>query len=52
VTLHAAGRTFDLAAGRLLTLDEGVRHDVEAVDDSALLLTIAWPQQREAAKPA
>lgn len=52
VTVHAAGRTFDLPAGRLLTLDEALRHDVEAVEDSALLLTIAWPHQREAPKPA
>jgi quercetin dioxygenase-like cupin family protein len=33
----------DLPAGRLLVLDRGVRHDVEALTDSASLLTVAWP---------
>jgi quercetin dioxygenase-like cupin family protein len=41
--IRAGGRTFDLPAGRLLTLDGGLVHDVEALEDSALLLTIAWP---------
>jgi len=27
----------------LLALDRGIAHDVEAFEDSALLLTIAWP---------
>jgi quercetin dioxygenase-like cupin family protein len=38
-----AGRTFDLPTGALLTLNQDVPHDVEALADSALLLTIAWP---------
>jgi quercetin dioxygenase-like cupin family protein len=42
--IRAGGRTFDLAAGGLLALDGGVAHDVEALEDSALLLTIAWPR--------
>lgn len=41
--VRAQGRTFDLPAGRLLALDQGVPHDVEALEDSAFLLTIAWP---------
>ncbi len=40
---RALGRTFDLPAGSLLVLDQGVSHDVEALDDSAFLLTVAWP---------
>lgn len=40
--VRAQDRTFDLPAGRLLALDQGVAHDVEALEDSALLLTIAW----------
>lgn len=45
VQVRADGRTFDLPAGRVLTLDRGIRHDVEAVEDSAILLTIAWPER-------
>ena len=42
IKVRAQGRTFDLPAGRLLALDRGVPHDVEALEDSAFLLTIAW----------
>jgi quercetin dioxygenase-like cupin family protein len=45
VQVRAEGRTFDLPAGRMLTLDHDVRHDVEALEDSAVLLTIAWPER-------
>lgn len=41
--LRASARTFSLRAGSLLALDKLVPHDVEAVEDSAFLLTIAWP---------
>ncbi|MCC7009759.1 MAG: hypothetical protein IT184_13205 [Acidobacteria bacterium] len=43
VHVRAEGRTFNLPVGSLLALDHGVRHDVEALEDSALLLTIGWP---------
>ena len=46
IRVRALGRTFDLPAGRLLTLDRGVRHEVEALEESAFLLTIAWPGRR------
>lgn len=42
VRVMVGPRTFDLPAGRLLALDRAVPHHVEAVEDSALLLTIAW----------
>ena len=42
--VRADGRTFDLKVGGVLALDEGVRHEVEAVEESAFLLTIAWPE--------
>ena len=41
--VHAAGRTFDVPANRLLALDHDLRHDVEALEDSGFLLSIAWP---------
>jgi quercetin dioxygenase-like cupin family protein len=43
VQLRASGRTFNLRSGGLLALDRGVSHDVHALEESALLLTIAWP---------
>ena len=43
VQVKAAGRRFNLRPGGLLALDHGLPHDVEAMEDSALLLTIAWP---------
>ena len=47
IRMRALGRTFDLAAGSLLALDQGLSHDVEALEDSAFLLTIAWPVRNE-----
>jgi quercetin dioxygenase-like cupin family protein len=41
--VRAEGRTFDLPTGTLLALDQDLPHDVEALDESAFLLTIAWP---------
>jgi len=46
IQVRAQGRTFDLLSGRLLALDHGVPHDVEALEDSVLLLTIAWPDPK------
>lgn len=43
VQVRAEGRTFDLPRGGLLALDHERQHEVEALEDSALLLTIAWP---------
>jgi quercetin dioxygenase-like cupin family protein len=45
IQVRAEGRTFAMRAGALLTLDRDVPHDVEAQEDSAFLLTIAWPQR-------
>jgi quercetin dioxygenase-like cupin family protein len=42
--VRAEGRTFDLPAGSLLALDRGLAHDVHALEDSVMLLTIAWPR--------
>ena len=37
-------RIEELEPGDLLTLDRCLEHDVEAVEESAFLLTIAWPE--------
>src|SRR5579872_1769552 len=47
IQVRAQGRTFDLPTGRLLALDQGLPHDVEALEESAFLLTIAWPRKDE-----
>lgn len=41
IRMHADGRTFDLRRGQCLVLDRAVEHDVEAVEESAFLLTVA-----------
>jgi quercetin dioxygenase-like cupin family protein len=46
IQIRASERTFDLRPGGLLALDPSVLHDVEAVEQSAVLLTIAWPGRR------
>ena len=43
IQLRASGCTFNLRPGGLLALDHGVAHDIEALEESAFLLTIAWP---------
>ena len=46
VIIRAAGRVFDLPEGQLLALEQEVPHDVEALAESAILVTIAWPGNR------
>lgn len=43
IRLNASGRTFDLRPGSLVALDQESSHDIEALEESAFLLTIAWP---------
>ena len=45
--MHAGGKEFDLPAGQVLVLDRALPHDVVAIEDSAFLLTIAWPEGAE-----
>jgi quercetin dioxygenase-like cupin family protein len=40
--LHTAGSNVDLPIGRLVILERDIPHSVEALDESAFLLTIAW----------
>jgi hypothetical protein len=44
VCIHLADRKVTVSAGHLLVLDCGV-HDVEALEESALLLTISWRRE-------
>ena len=41
IRLHALENTIDLPVGHVVMLDGNVSHDVEAVEESAFLLTIA-----------
>ena len=43
------GKPYDLFPGNLFTLGHSIRHDVEAREDSAFLLTISWPSAEELA---
>ena len=53
ILVRAEGRTFDLPTGTLLALDQNLPHDVEALEESAFLITIAWPPEaRRARTPA
>jgi len=42
--LYVLGETIDLAVGQVLVLEPDLAHDVEALEESAFLLTIAWPR--------
>ncbi len=44
IRMHLLGKTLDLPAGSLVALDRERPHDVEAITDSAFLVTIAWPE--------
>ncbi len=44
IFVHVDGRTVEMHAGSLLTLEHDVGHDVEARTNSVLLLTITWPR--------
>jgi quercetin dioxygenase-like cupin family protein len=43
--MQLADGNVELPAGHLLALDRNERHDVEALEKSAFLLTIAWPPE-------
>ncbi len=47
IQMHLPDKTVDLPAGRLLALDRQMPHDVVALEESAFLLTIAWPEGLE-----
>jgi quercetin dioxygenase-like cupin family protein len=47
VKLQLPGQTVDLPDGHLLVLDRALEHDLEALEESAILLTISWPHAEE-----
>jgi len=47
--MHLPHETVELPAGHLLALDRQIAHDVEALEESTFLLTIAWPEEHPAA---
>ena len=49
VRMNVGGKPHELGAGNLFTLGASIRHDVEALEDSAFLLTISWPSTEELA---
>ncbi|HXU72289.1 MAG TPA: cupin domain-containing protein [Polyangia bacterium] len=44
IRLHIGEATVELGFGDLLSLDRGLAHDVEAVDESAFVLTLTSPR--------
>ena len=42
VRLRLPDRVADLPAGKLLVLERGLQHNVEALEESTLLLTLGW----------
>jgi quercetin dioxygenase-like cupin family protein len=44
IRMHVQEKAIDLPAGHMLALERALPHDVEALEDSAFLLTIAWPE--------
>jgi quercetin dioxygenase-like cupin family protein len=49
IRVTVQSKPHNLHAGNLFTLAASIRHDVEAVEESAFLLTISWPSAEELA---
>jgi len=49
IRLNVHDNPHDLHTGSLFTLAASIRHDLEAIEDSAFLLTISWPSDEELA---
>ena len=45
IRMHVQEKTIDMPAGHMLALERALPHDVEALEDSAFLLTIAWSEE-------
>jgi quercetin dioxygenase-like cupin family protein len=51
IRMHVQDKVIDLPAGHILALERALPHDVEALEDSAFLLTIAWPEEAKTTQP-
>lgn len=47
IRTRVQNEAIDLKPGRLLALDRSIKHEVEAREDSVVLLTISWPSNEE-----
>lgn len=47
IRFSALSKVHDLPTGSLITLGASIKHEVEAAEDSAFLLTISWPSEQE-----
>lgn len=47
VRLGAQDANHELPAGNVLTLGASIKHDLEALEDAAFLLTVSWPSNEE-----
>ncbi len=44
IRMRTQDKLFDLPQGKMLVLDRAITHDVEALEESAFLLTVAHPE--------
>ena len=47
IRYSTGGQAYDLQSGSLITLTASIAHEVESLDESAFLLTISWPGDRQ-----
>src|SRR5437764_8497912 len=47
IRIRIKGQTKELSAHQLLVVDRSIKHDVEAVEPSVVMLTIAWPSDQD-----
>ncbi len=52
IALDLPDQRVDLPAGHLLVLERDILHDIEVIEDSTFLLTIAWPAGDQAGRNA
>jgi quercetin dioxygenase-like cupin family protein len=43
IRIRMSNEVVDVSAGELIALDYAIPHDIEALEESAFLLTISWP---------
>jgi quercetin dioxygenase-like cupin family protein len=47
IRYSTGGKAYNLQAGSLITLAASIAHEVESLDESAFLLTLSWPGNRQ-----